>query len=670
MFHTVLVANRGEIALRVIRTLRRMGIRAVAVYSDADVHARHVYEADLSIRIGPAPARESYLNVDRLLNAAAEADAEAVHPGYGFLAENAAFVSACAHRGVAFVGPSAYAVGVMGDKIRAKQAVSAAGVPVVPGRAEPGMSDADLVSAADEIGFPVLVKPSAGGGGKGMRLVRVRDELPTALVSARREASASFADDTLFIERFVVAPRHIEVQVLADTFGNTVHLGERECSLQRRHQKVVEEAPSVFLTPALRERYGKLAVATAESVSYTGAGTVEFIVSGERADEPYFMEMNTRLQVEHPVTELVTGFDLVEHQLRIAAGEKLSFVQQDVRLRGHAVECRIYAEDPSRGFLPTGGVALVVREPEDDGVRVDSALAEGLDVGTTYDPMLSKIIAWGEDRPSALARLDRALARTVVLGVGTNIGFLRSLLGHPDVRTGQLDTGLIERQLDRLTEADVPARAYVAFALHRLLEVSRPAGDPWHAASGWRPSGSAETNWRVSTSGGHPVTVTISGPPLAARVRIGDGPWLEASGEPMDGGLLLTVAGQTSEVTAFTHQGGNETWLHLDGATWTLREESLRARISDEPTHNGDIRSPMPGVLIAVNVGEGEAVREGQVLLIVEAMKMEHALSAPFDGIVERLVVHEGVGVVVDQLLASVAKAEHPDNDRTADSGS
>ncbi|MDP9435294.1 MAG: ATP-grasp domain-containing protein, partial [Actinomycetota bacterium] len=460
MFDTVLIANRGEIAVRVARTLRRLGVRSVAVFSDADAQSRHVREADVAVRLGPAPARESYLAVERLLDAAARTGAQAVHPGYGFLAENTTFARACADAGLVFVGPPAHAVEVMGDKIRAKQTVSAAGVPVVPGRSEPGLTDADLVAAAAEVGYPVLVKPSAGGGGKGMRLVSDAADLPAALVSARREAAASFGDDTLFLERFVLRPRHVEVQVLADTHGTVVHLGERECSLQRRHQKVVEEAPSPLLTPSDRARYGAIAVEAARAVGYTGAGTVEFIVSADAPDAPYFMEMNTRLQVEHPVTELVTGLDLVEQQLRVAAGEPLAFGQDDVRLTGHAVEARVYAEDPARGFLPTGGTTLLLREPSGDGVRVDSALREGAPVGTTYDPMLAKVVAWGPDRAAALARLDRALADTVVLGVGTNTGFLRALLAQDDVRAGRLDTGLVERELERLVDADVPLSAY------------------------------------------------------------------------------------------------------------------------------------------------------------------------------------------------------------------
>ncbi|MET0699741.1 MAG: biotin carboxylase N-terminal domain-containing protein, partial [Mycobacterium sp.] len=446
-FDTVLVANRGEIAVRVIRTLRAMGIRSVAVYSEADAGARHVAEADTAVLIGPAPARDSYLNIAAVVGAAVRTGADAVHPGYGFLSENADFAAALSAAGIVFIGPPVNAIATMGDKITAKKTVSQFGVPVVPGIARPGLTDDELIAAAVDIGYPVLVKPSAGGGGKGMRLVEDAADLGAALVSARRESAAAFGDDTLFLERFVLRPRHIEVQVLADNYGNVVHLGERECSLQRRHQKVIEEAPSALLDETTRARIGAAACDTARSVDYTGAGTVEFIVSADAPDEFFFMEMNTRLQVEHPVTEMVTGWDLVEWQVRIAAGEKLAVPQQDIVMNGHAIEARVYAEDPARGFLPTGGHVLALAEPTGEGVRVDSGLVAGTDVGTDYDPMLAKVIAYGADRSAALRGLDRALAGTAVLGVVTNIEFLRFLLSDPDVVAGRLDTGLLDRRV-------------------------------------------------------------------------------------------------------------------------------------------------------------------------------------------------------------------------------
>src|ERR1700733_1663451 len=464
---TVLVANRGEIAVRVIRTLKAMGIRSVAVYSDADATARHVAAADLAVAIGSAPARDSYLNIPAVVDAAVRTGAQAVHPGYGFLSENADFAAALASAGITFVGPPVGAIKTMGDKIAAKGTVSAFGVPVVPGIARAGLTDDELITAAEETGYPVLVKPSAGGGGKGMRMVERPAALPAALVSARRESAAAFADDTLFLERFVLRPRHIEVQVLADAYGNVVHLGERECSLQRRHQKVIEEAPSALLDAETRARIGTAACNTARSVDYVGAGTVEFIVSAERPDEFFFMEMNTRLQVEHPVTEAITGLDLVEWQLRVGAGEKLAFAQDDVELRGHAIEARVYAEDPGRGFLPTGGQVLDVFEPSGANVRVDSSLLAGTVGGRDYDPMLSKVIARGADREEALAELDQALARTTILGVQTNIEFLRFLLADERVRAGDLDTALLEERLPDFAPLPPPDDVLAAGGLLR-----------------------------------------------------------------------------------------------------------------------------------------------------------------------------------------------------------
>jgi acetyl-CoA/propionyl-CoA carboxylase biotin carboxyl carrier protein len=666
MFDTVLVANRGEIAVRVFRTLRALGVRSVAVYSDADAGARHVREADVAVRLGPAAARESYLSIERILAAAKATGAQAIHPGYGFLAENAGFARACADAGLVFVGPPVHAVEVMGDKIRAKQTVSAAGVPVVPGRTEPDMTDDDLVASAEEIGYPVLIKPSAGGGGKGMHLVHDPADLKAEIVGARREAAASFGDDTLFLERWVERPRHIEVQVLADGHGNVIHLGERECSLQRRHQKVVEEAPSVLLDEVTRARIGASAVEAARAVGYTGAGTVEFIVGADRPEEFFFMEMNTRLQVEHPVTELVTGVDLVEQQLRVAAGEALSMTQDDVRLTGHAVEVRIYAEDPARGFLPTGGTALLVREPAGEHVRVDSGLLQGQAVATTYDPMIGKVIAWGADRPTALARLDRALAETVVLGVGTNTAFLRALLAHPDVQSGRLDTGLVERALAELTTDELPTDAIVAFGLERLLSL-QPAGstvDPWEVPSGWRPGARAAARWRVALPGGPQAEVAVTGTPEAATVAIDDGEPVTASLVRTGNDLLLTVDDHTTHfvhVHDDTNGGGPVLWLGRDGAAWALTEQQRTGRSHDAGAHTGDLLSPMPGSVIAVHVAEGESVAAARPLLVVEAMKMEHAITAPHDGVVTALAVRVGDQVTVDQLLATVT----PDAEET-----
>ena len=659
MFDAVLIANRGEIAVRIIRTLRRMGIRSVAVYSDADAGARHVLAADVAVRIGPAPAASSYLSADRILDAAAATGAQAVHPGYGFLAENAAFARACAAAGLVFIGPSPQAIETMGDKIRAKHTVAAAGVPVVPGCAQAGLSDADLIRAAGQVGYPLMVKPSAGGGGKGMRLVPEPDGLAAALASARREAATAFGDDTLFIERFVPDPRHIEAQVLADGFGTTLHLGERECSLQRRHQKIIEEAPSPLLDEAARQRIGVAAAETARAVAYTGAGTVEFIVASAAPAEFFFMEMNTRLQVEHPVTELVTGLDLVEQQLRVAAGERLSFTQGDVTLTGHAVEARLYAEDPARGFLPTGGRALLVREPSGDGIRVDSSLAEGAEISSAYDPMLSKVIAWGADRASALARLDHALAANVVLGVRTNGSFLRALVTDPDVRAGRLDTGLIERHLGSLVEPAEPGDLLLAYALGRLLEMRPATDDPWDVLDGWRLAGSAEISWTVSTPAGGTRVLRVTGTPRGARVGVDAEPPVAAAASPADDGFTLTAGGTTRPVRMVAD--GLARWLWLDGAAHVVTELPAETLARGAASADADIRSPMPGTVIAVSASPGEAVRLGQVIMIVEAMKMEHSLRAPFDGIVTDLLARAGQQVKLDELLARLDPEPDPD---------
>ncbi|MDJ0313653.1 biotin carboxylase N-terminal domain-containing protein [Arthrobacter sp. H35-D1] len=500
LFDTVLVANRGEIACRIISTLKVLGIRSVAVYSEPDAGARHVREADAALCIGPAAAAESYLNIAAIVAACRESGAEAVHPGYGFLSENQGFAQALKDADITFIGPNVEALNVMGDKIRSKNHVGAAGVPLVPGIAKPGLSDADLIAAAQDIGFPLLIKPSAGGGGKGMHNVFSAQELPAALATARRVATAAFGDDTLFLERLVANPRHIEVQILGDNFGNIVHLGERECSLQRRHQKVIEEAPSPLLTDmadgaAVRARIGAAACAAAASVDYTGAGTVEFLVSNDRPDEFFFMEMNTRLQVEHPVTEMVARvagepLDLVQWQLRIAAGEPLTFSQDEVAAEGHAMEARVYAENPAQGFLPSTGTVVVLDESVAGrpGVRVDSSLLQGLEISADYDPMLAKVIAWGTDREQSLGRLDAALRDYVVLGVPTNVEYLRLLLADPDVHAGRLDTTLIERKLPELAFRTLDAGDYAAAALLTRASADRSPAADRHSLGGahWR----------------------------------------------------------------------------------------------------------------------------------------------------------------------------------------
>ncbi|AXG77986.1 acetyl/propionyl/methylcrotonyl-CoA carboxylase subunit alpha [Streptomyces paludis] len=701
MFDTVLVANRGEIAVRVIRTLRALGVRSVAVFSDADADARHVREADTAVRIGPAPAAGSYLSIDRLLDAAARTGAEAVHPGYGFLSENAAFARACADAGLVFVGPPASAIELMGDKIRAKETVRAAGVPVVPGSSGSGLTDGQLAAAAGEIGMPVLLKPSAGGGGKGMRLVRSESLLAEEIAAARREARSSFGDDTLLVERWVDRPRHIEIQILADTRGNVVHLGERECSLQRRHQKVIEEAPSVLLDGATRAAMGEAAVRAARSCGYTGAGTVEFIVPGRDPASYFFMEMNTRLQVEHPVTELVTGVDLVEWQLRVAAGEELPFAQDGVAFTGHAVEARLYAEDPARGFLPSGGRVLTLREPRGAGVRTDSGLVEGSEVGSLYDPMLSKVIAHGPDRPTALRRLRAALAETVTLGVPTNAGFMRRLLAHPAVVAGELDTGLVEREAAGLVPDAVPPEVYAAAALlrQRALAPAHGAGggrpgwtDPFSVPSGWRLGGEpAWTTHHARVAGQEPVSVRVreavgaaagaGAPGGTMTVRLDGGApvparLLDTGGDPGrdTGGDALGSTGGTDTARvrveydgvshAFVHARGPEgDWLGRDGDSWYVRDhDPVEAALREVAGTGGAgaLTAPMPGTVTVVKAAVGDEVTAGQSLLVVEAMKMEHVISAPHAGTVTELDVSPGATVAMDQVLAVVTPAEPP----------
>ena len=620
MFGTVLVANRGEIACRIIRTLRVLGIRSIAVYSDADAGARHVSLADVAVRIGTASAADSYLNIPRIIRAALETGAQAIHPGYGFLAENADFAGACVEAGIVFIGPGVEALAVMGDKIRAKKQVSDRGVPVVPGVADPSLSNSELAEAALAVGFPLLVKPSAGGGGKGMQLVETADRLDEAIVSARREALSSFGDDTVFIERFVSRPRHIEVQVLADNDGTTVHLGERECSLQRRHQKVIEEAPSPLLDEETRAHIGEAACETARSVGYRGAGTVEFIVSADAPDEFFFMEMNTRLQVEHPVTELVTGIDLVEWQLRIAAGEPLDFGQADVRLTGHAIEARIYAEDPQNGFLPTGGRVLGLQEASGDGIRVDSSLVAGLEVSADYDPMLAKVIAHGPDRTAALARLRAALRHTTVVGVTTNIEFLGLLLEDADVAAGRLDTELIARRLDTLAFAQPDEQLLARAALILFGSTWDAAPDsPWQVRDGWRVGSHAPSVFRLMVAESESV-VRVTGTPDRAMVRVEGGAELYA-------GVVLSARSQVA--TARTTIGGRSIesqWarsgdiLHFveEGRSWVIHIATKAPRAVANSVSVPELRSPMPGAVVAIHVSDGDEVPEGAAIIVVK----------------------------------------------------
>ncbi|HEX2247049.1 MAG TPA: biotin carboxylase N-terminal domain-containing protein [Arthrobacter sp.] len=694
LFNTVLIANRGEIACRVIRTCRRLGIRTVAVYSDADAYARHVREADVAVRIGPAAPTASYLNIEAIISACRRTGAEAVHPGYGFLSESLAFAEALEAAGITFIGPNVKAIGVMGDKIRSKNHVAGYQVPVVPGLAEPGLSDEQLITAAAGVGYPLLIKPSAGGGGKGMHIVDGPERLPATLATARRVAASAFGDDTLFLEKLIRSPRHIEVQVLADNHGNVIHLGERECSLQRRHQKVIEEAPSPLLDEATRARIGEAACNAARSVDYSGAGTVEFLVSDEAPDEFYFMEMNTRLQVEHPVTELVTGLDLVEWQLRVAAGEQLAVAQSDVVLIGHAVEARVYAENPELDFLPSAGTVLALHEASGDGIRVDSSLLPGLEISSSYDPMLAKVIAWGEDREEALDRLDRALGETVVLGVPNNVEYLRLLLNDDDVRAGRLDTTLIERKLPhlafrRINDGELAAAAVAWLEgrkagqeiwlpgspqpgspqLGSLQHGSRWAGSaepdsPWAAGDGWRVGSAVPTVVSFAMPHGEPREVALT--------RLGSG-----------AGFRAEVAGTSFSVSlereagAAVVNGVRQPFRHAvdvsTGTIWfadagfcvglTVRDRKRRLAEAMERIHreegelSPEVRSPMPGTVTAVAVSNGDHVQAGQTVLTVEAMKMEHQLTAAVAGEVS-IHLKPGDLVKAGQIVAVVAAAD------------
>ncbi len=661
MFSTVLVANRGEIAVRVIRTLRALGIRSVAVYSDPDADAPHTRAADEAVRLGPAAASESYLSVDAVIAAAKATGAEAIHPGYGFLSENTAFAAACEDAGIAFVGPPSSAIDAMGDKIRAKQTVAKAGVPVVPGSDGAGLSDDDLAAAVADIGYPVLLKPSAGGGGKGMREVHRSDELADAIAGARREARGSFGDDTLLVERLVTTPRHIEIQVMADAHGNVVHLGERECSLQRRHQKIVEEAPSALLTPEQRAAMGASACEAARSVGYTGAGTVEFIVSSDRPDDFFFMEMNTRLQVEHPVTEMVTGLDLVELQLRVAAGEPLPITQDDVRLDGHAIEARVYAETVADGmFLPSGGTVLALHEPSGPGVRVDSGIADGAVVGSDYDPMLSKVIAHGVDRAEALRRLDAALGATTVLGLDTNIGFLRALLADDDVRAGKLDTGLVGRRLADLATTELPPDVLTAVIGQALLRLEPGTGvvDPFDVPGGWRVGEPAWTTRRLVVAGHDAVEVRACGRARDAEIVVGDAEPVRTSTSALPGGISHSRDGRTRRYALATAPDG-VVWIARDGSAWGVREqEPLEAARTAADDGGGPVVSPMPGTVTVVEVTDGQQVTAGQTLVVVEAMKMEHVLTAPVDGTVSELRARAGGTVARGDVLVVVEPTE------------
>ncbi len=651
MFTKILIANRGEIACRVARTARRMGIRTVAVYSDADADALHVAECDEAVRLGPAAPRESYLNGAAVIGIALSTGAQAIHPGYGFLSENEDFATACAAAGLVFIGPPPAAIAAMGSKSAAKNIMGAAGVPLVPGYHGDAQDPALLAREAEAIGFPVLIKATAGGGGKGMKIVTAAGEFAAALASARREAKASFGDDRVLIERYLTSPRHIEIQVFADTLGNAVYLFERDCSVQRRHQKVLEEAPAPGMTTERRAAMGEAAVAAAKAIGYVGAGTVEFIA--EQDGRFYFMEMNTRLQVEHPVTEMITGTDLVEWQLRVAAGEPLPLRQDQLTINGHALEARLYAEDPERGFLPSIGTLSHWRMPAASArVRVDTGVGAGDDVSPFYDPMLAKLIVWGEDRAAACAGMLRALAQCEVVGVATNIAFLERVVAHDAFASARIDTGLIEKYRDALfpPPSATPDAALLAATVAEYeglaldaAAAARVSGDPnspWHIRDAWWlgmtthaipltfADGDARTRVEVRPRGEHQLDVAFPGRSIAV------------SYSHADDRLHIVADDVAFEATVIADN--DDRYVFAPEARRHLRFIDPLAHAAEDDEHGGHLTAPMSGAVVAVMVEVGAKVAKGAPLIVLEAMKMEHTIVAPADGIVAA--VHFGVG--------------------------
>lgn len=652
---SVLIANRGEIAVRICDTLRRLGITSVAVYSEPDARSAHVAAADVAVSLGPDP--RSYLDIDAVMAAAKACGVSAIHPGYGFLSENAAFAQACADANIIFIGPSPQVIESMGSKIAAKEIAQRAGVPVVPGRFEPGLTDEQIMAAVAEVGVPVLLKASAGGGGKGMRIVTDVADVPAAIDAAKREAAAAFGDDALMVERFLESPRHIEVQVLGDQQGNVVALADRECSLQRRHQKVIEEAPVTSIPDEVRAQMAKDAISLASSVGYVGAGTVEFIVSGTDSSEYYFLEMNTRLQVEHPVTELVTGLDLVAWQVAVAQGATVA--ELAVRPQQVAVEARIYAEDPTANFLPTGGELLLVDFP-DRRVRVDAGVRTGDTVSSYYDPMLAKVIATGADRVSAYRALHAALTDSTVLGVTTNLGYLIGLTADPAVLTNSVHTRWIDEQ--EVKAPEIPRLGLIAAAADRWLPIDADPVDLWAQRTGWRLGEPGWAGWRYRNRDGvFDVEVRSSGGQLESRVTRPDeegtdGELLQVHRQ--DSRIVLVTGSQTQVFTVLHDRFG--VWVGHRGQAWYLTEvPRLAADRADEGVAGLDpVRSPMPGTVIEIASQAGDQVTAGDPLLTVEAMKMEHTLRASADGTVAAVLVAVGDRVTLDQDLISWEAAD------------
>jgi len=663
MFDKILIANRGEIAVRVMKTARRLGVRTVAIYSDADARALHVQLADEAVRVGPAPAAQSYLHAQAVLEAARRTGAQAIHPGYGFLSENESFAAACRQAGVVFIGPPDEAIRIMGSKAEAKRVMSEAGVPLVPGYHGVAQDLDILRREAGKIGYPVLVKASAGGGGKGMRVVRSAAELADAVAGARRESKAAFGDDSLLLEKYLTRPRHVEIQVFADTQGQCVYLFERDCSIQRRHQKVIEEAPAPDLPDAVRIRMGEAAVAAAQAVGYVGAGTVEFLYEDGAF---YFIEMNTRLQVEHPVTEKITGLDLVEWQLRVASGEPLPKSQERIQRRGHAFEARIYAEDPQREFLPATGTLIHLRSPQEGPhVRVDTGVREGDEVSVYYDPMIAKLITWDEDRAAALRRLRRALSAYEVAGVATNVTFLARIAAHPAFEAARIDTGFIERHRADLAMSlepvsdDILALAAVAVVLHRVSDSRRRRGtnpdSPWNVATGWRLNPDNHHDLRL-LDGAQRREVVLHFRRDGYEVEIA-GARLALTQVSFEEGVLSAVMNGV-RVRAGVVLAELALSLFSEGRSWRLTLDDPMIRAARQEGGSGRLMAPMPGLVGAVLVAVGDRVERDQPLMIMEAMKMEHTIKAAIAGRVAS--VHFAVGQQVsdgDELLTIESEA-------------
>ncbi len=648
-FRTLLIANRGEIAARVIHTARTMGLRTVAVYSEADRDAMHVAMADEAVMLGPARARDSYLNIERVIEAAHKSGAEAVHPGYGFLSESGEFAQACLDAGLVFVGPTAAMIRLMGSKSGSKLLMEQAGVPLVPGYHGEAQDDATLAAAANKIGFPVLVKASAGGGGRGMRIVRSASELAAAVVSAKREAKAAFGDDRVLIEKFVESPRHIEVQIVGDSHGNLVSLFERECTLQRRHQKVIEEAPSPTLDAAQREAVCAAARKAAAAVDYVGAGTIEFVSNGK---DVFFIEMNTRLQVEHPVTELITGVDLVEWQLRVAFGERLPLTQDQIALNGHAIEARVYAENPHKNFMPSVGKIRTWHTPDpSNGLRIDAGYREGDVVSPHYDAMLAKVIAWAPTRDAAIDRLNRGLEESDVRGVVTNIPFLSALVTHPDVRANAIDTGFIERELSNLTPAPPPPHdlelgAAVAAILDEESKAATRGGaySPWRTA-GWMPVGRRQRVFTFRHGQGAEQKVTLHYGRGPATLSIGSREIAFTAVPNAARGIDLTLHGMKSHVVAVME--GHEIYLRTRNGRFDLHWVDPFGGEDEEQAGEDRIVAPLPGTVVALLAEEGAHLEKGAPILTLEVMKMEQTLRAPFAGVLK--VIKCKVGDIVGE---------------------